>query len=74
MSKIFPSKIFGFGTHKEAWEVEMEKSLDKSLANTFHTIKTNTGSRIVQKSVYIDHLIAQERKIRLKAELDRDEE
>jgi hypothetical protein len=63
---FFPSKKFITGAPREKWEVDMFTSLDESLTKAIYTIKETGSSRIVQKSVYIQYLITQEKLKRLK--------
>ena len=74
MGNFFPSKQYTPGQAKEAWEVKLFKDLDKSLTDTIYTIKINTGSRLVQKSVYIQHLISEEKRKRLKHVIPEDDD
>lgn len=62
----FPPKQFNSGSPREDWEIKMFQDLNESLTDTIYTIKQTGGSRIVQKSVYIQHLISEEKLRRLK--------
>lgn len=59
MGSIFPAPLFFTGANKEQWEIDERKKLEESLHNGIHTIQITGGSRMVSKSVYIDHLISE---------------
>ena len=64
---FFPDKQFSFNT-PEDWENEMKEQLKVSLTKAIYTIELTGGSRIVEKPLYIAHLIAVEKKKRRDAE------
>ena len=64
MKPIFPGKQFSFST-TEAWERKLRNKLMIELDDKdFYPIKFTGGSRMVERSVYIDHLVAIEDKKR----------
>ena len=71
MSKpFFPHKQFGFTLATQDWELKMRTKLEVDLKDGFHHIKITGGKRIVQKDVYIDYLISEEKLKRLNEEQD----
>lgn len=72
---FFPSKIYSFGNSQEEWEIEERARLEKELDKNTYPIKVMAGiTKIVGKKAYIDHLIQEMRKERLKEELDKEKE
>ncbi len=71
---FFPNKQFNTGHPPEDWEKQMRVTLNKNLDNKLFTVKTRTGSKIMQKSPYIEYLISQEKIKRLKNAIPVEEE